>query len=239
MAKYVIVPIVEGPGDFKAVPVLLQNWLRIRRYHRYINVHTDGPIPANGKGNLTADYDRILKRGVEHFVRSAMLREPQADIILVILDSDDDAPESLEADLLARARTQVPDDFPIGVVAAKREYEAWLLAAFASSMFRRSLELEGYRLRQQRLPHGMDVEAISDCEKKLAELIDFGGEQSAGRRTMKYQEALHQGKLTQALPFRPFMSRRSPSFGRLLRVLEDLLSQARRRREDAGRRRTP
>ncbi len=32
MAKYVIVPIVEGDGEVEAAPILLQNWLRFRRY---------------------------------------------------------------------------------------------------------------------------------------------------------------------------------------------------------------
>ena len=43
MAKYVIVPIVEGHGEVDAVPTLLQRWLRFRRY-RNVEVHVDGPV---------------------------------------------------------------------------------------------------------------------------------------------------------------------------------------------------
>jgi hypothetical protein len=236
MAKYVIVPIVEGDGEVEAVPVLLRNWLRFRRYHRNVDVQTDGPVRAHGKGNLIAADDGTLGRGVEHFVRMAMLRQPQPDIILVLLDGDGDLPETLEAVLLARARTQVPHDFPIGVVVANRNYEAWFLTAFASQSFRRSLEQQGYRLNQRSLPLGMDVEAVSSCKRQLESLIDFSGGESTGVRVARYRETIDQKQLTQFLPFRPFMARRSPSFGRLLEQLEELLRQARRRRESRGRR---
>jgi Domain of unknown function (DUF4276) len=238
MAKYVIVPIVEGDGEVQAVPALLRQWLRFRRYHRNVDVHTAGPVTAHGKGNLIAADDRTLGRGVEHFVRIAMLRQPQPDLILILLDGDGAPPETLEAALLARARTQVPHDFPIGVVVANREYEAWFLAAFASRGFRRSLEQRGYYLRQRSLRRGVDVEAVSDCKRQLESLIDFSGGESTGSRAARYRETTDQKEFTQLLPFRPFMARRSPSFGRLLEQLEELLKQA-RRRESAGRRGPP
>ncbi len=81
MAKYVIVPIVEGRGEVDAVPILLRGWLSFRRY-RNVEVHSDGPVYANGKGNIAATHDSILGRGIEHYVRLALLRQPAADIIL-------------------------------------------------------------------------------------------------------------------------------------------------------------
>lgn len=217
MAKYVIVPIVEGRGEVDAVPILLRAWLRFRR-SRNVEVHSDGPIYAHGKGNIAAAYDSILGRGVEHYVRLALLRQPQADIILILLDADEDCPRSLADALLARVRIMVPADFPIGVVVANKEYEAWFLAAFASAKFRRALEEQGLRPRRHSLPRGMDVEAIADCKTRIETLVDF-----------KYKPTKHQPALTRILPFTSGMTRRSRSFRKLLKELHELMMKARRR----------
>jgi Domain of unknown function (DUF4276) len=221
MAKYVIVPIVEGRGELDAVPILLRGWLKFRRY-RNVEVHSEGPVYAGGKGNLTAAHDSVLGRGVEHFTRLAWLRRP--DVILILLDADEECPAMLAAALLARARTRVPHDCPIGVVVAHREYEAWFLAAFAPATFRRALEDRGYRLRQRSLPRGLDVEAVADCKGRIETLIH-----------LKYRPAIHQPALTRILPFKRWMARRSRSFRKLLEELDELLIKARRRRSLAER----
>jgi hypothetical protein len=223
MAKYAIVPIVEGRGEVDAVPILLRAWLRFGRY-RNVEVHPDGPVFANGKGSIAAPHDGILGRGVEHYVRLALLRQPQPDIILVLLDADRDCPRVLAPALLARARTMATAEFPIGVVIANKEYEAWFLAAFASAKFRRALEEQGFHLRQRSLPREMDVEAIVDCKARIETLID-----------VRYKPAKHQPALTQLLPFTPGMTRRSRSFRELLKELHDLLMKARRRRSSRKR----
>ncbi len=51
MPKYVIVPIVEGRGELEALPILLRNWLRYRRY-RNIEVDFAGPVWTGGTGLL-------------------------------------------------------------------------------------------------------------------------------------------------------------------------------------------
>jgi hypothetical protein len=116
---------------------------------------------------------------VEHCTRSEWLRRP--DVILVLLDADEVCPATLAAALLARARTQLPHDCPIGVVVANREYEEWFLAAFASAKFRRELEEQGYRPRRRSLPRGMNVEAVADCKARVETLID-----------LKYKPPIHQ-----------------------------------------------
>ncbi len=218
MYKYVIVPIVEGRGAKEAVPILLRNWLRFRRYHRNVEVDLAGPVFTGGKGTLAAAHDSAWRRGVEHYVHLALLRQP--DVILVLLDADDDCPETLAAGLLARARTLVPADYPIGVAVAKREYEAWFLAAFPTDRFRQGLVQQGFRLTRHSLPRGMDVEAIADCKKEVAKLLGL----------TKYSPTKHQPALTRILPFTRGMSRRSRSFQKLLEELDGLLVQARRRR---------
>ncbi len=113
----------------------------------------------------------------------------------------------------------VAAEFPIGVVVANKEYEAWFLAAFASAKFRRALEKQGFRLRQRSLPRGIDVEAIADCKARIETLID-----------VRYKPAKHQPALTRILPFTPGMVQRSRSFRKLLKELHELLMMARRRR---------
>ena len=63
--------------------------------------------------------------------------------------------------------------FPIGVVIANREYEAWFLAAFASVGFRNALEGQGHRLRTRSLPRGIDIEKVADCKRHIETLVDF------------------------------------------------------------------
>ena len=219
MAKYVIVPIVEGRGEVEAVPILLRSWLRFRRY-RNVDIDLDGPVLAGGKGNLEVAYDRVLGRGVEHYVRLALLGQP--DAILILLDADKECPRTLAAGLLARARTLVPSDYPIGVVVAKREYEAWFLAAFPSTRFRRELMELGKKLNlhltRQSLPRGIDIEGIADCKKYVAGLLGLE----------KYRPTTHQPDLTRILPFTPGMIGRSRSFRKLLKELDELLIRARR-----------
>jgi hypothetical protein len=218
MAKYVIVPIVEGHGEVEAVPILLRRWLEFRRY-RNVDVDLAGPVYAGGRGNITVAHDGENERGIEYYVKIALLH--RSDVILVLLDADKECPRTLAASLLARARALVPPDYPIGVVIAKREYEAWFLAAFPSTRFRQALTILGKR---QSLPRGMEVEEIADCKKEVAKLLGL----------KKYKETIHQPALTQLLPFtRTAMrgiTRRSRSFRKLLKDLHELMVQARRRR---------
>jgi Domain of unknown function (DUF4276) len=223
MAKYVIVPIVEGHGEVAAVPILLERWLRFRRYFN-VEIDVAGPVRAAGQGALKVAHDGESELGIEYYIEIALRRRP--DAIFVLLDADEDCPKVLAPNLLARARTMVPADYPIGVVIAKREYEAWFLAAFPSARFRRSLMGQGFRLERQSLPRGMDVEAVANCKDRIAGLIGLG----------KYEETVHRRALTHILPFAPGMTRRSRSFRKLLKELHELLMKARQRRSLAERR---
>ncbi|MHC5540611.1 hypothetical protein ACYOEI_20525 [Singulisphaera rosea] len=219
MPRYVIVPIVESFGEVKAVPILIQRWLRHRNYHGNVEVDIKGPVRASGVGALKVPHDESDELGIEHYVEIAYLRRP--DIILVLLDADEECPKTLGTSLLARARALVPHDYPIGVVVANREYEAWFLAAFPSTRFRAGLKGAGFALTRQSLPKGTDVESIADCKSAVARLL---GEK-------KYSPTIHQTKLTGHLPFTVGISQRSRSFRKLLKELESLLTQARQRGE--------
>jgi len=94
------------------------------------------------------------------------------------------------------------------------------LAAFPCSRFRAGLTARKYILTRHSLPPRTDVEAIADCKRYVADLIGV----------KKYEPTIHQPALTDILPFTSAMTRRSPSFGRLLKELSLLMGQARRRR---------
>lgn len=213
---YTIVPIVEGQGERAAVPILIRRWLAFRRFRNF-EVEVRGPIRASGKGSLTAAHAAGGDLGVELFVRYALLRIP--DAILILLDADKDCPAKLGPSLLARARTVVAPGFPIGVVVANREYEAWFLAAFGSPSFRRGMAGANYTLTQKSIPRGMDVEAIPGCKSRVAEWIGID----------RYEPTIHQPRLTEHLPFSAAMRRRSRSFRKLLDELERLTAAARAR----------
>ena len=112
-----IVPIVEGPGDVKAVPELLRRVLS-ERLDRY-DIGVLKPKMAKGKGGL-------IKR-LENFIGYAALTDGCV-AILVLLDADDDCPKELGFELAGRARATALS-IPTVVVCAKREYESWFLAS--------------------------------------------------------------------------------------------------------------
>ena len=201
----------------------MQRWLNFRRY-RNIEIHAVGPVRASGRGSITVAHDKENGLGIEYYVEMALLRDPQPDVILILIDADEDCPRKLAPSLLARARALVPPDYPIGLVVANREYEAWFLAAFPSIRFRQALTVLGkkleFRLTRRSLPRGMDVEEIADCKKEVAKLLGL----------KKYKVRIHQPALTEILPFTPGMTQRSRSFRKLLKVLHELLVGARRRR---------
>jgi len=218
MTRYVIVPIVEGHGEVQAVPILIQRWLQHRRFHLNFSLDVKGLVRASGNGALKVAHNADDELGVEHYIEYALLRRP--DAIIVILDADDDAPASLGPVLLDRARASVPSDFPICVVLAVREFEAWFLSAFPSPVFRANLEASGYILSRRTLPRGTDVETIANCKAYVARLIGIP----------KYEPTTHQPALTGILPFTQAMCRRSPSFARLLTELDSLMQRVRRHR---------
>jgi len=114
--------IVEGRAEVEAVPLLL------RRIQQEIDpgfyLETSKPIRVARNKLVKAD---VLENAVELAARQ--LRSPRA--ILILIDADDDCPAQLGPKLLARAQA-AHSDVPIAVVLAKREYEAWFLAAIES-----------------------------------------------------------------------------------------------------------
>lgn len=114
-----IVVIVEGKGEVQAVPVLL------RRIAAEIApaaaVHVSRPIRVHRDG--------IVQQGeLERYLNIAISEGGPDAAILILLDANGDCPAELGPKLLKRAREARPDK-RIQVVLAKREYEAWFIAA--------------------------------------------------------------------------------------------------------------
>lgn len=211
--RYRILAIVEGQGEERAVPVLLRRWFRHRRYHNFET--PDLAIRAPGSGALKCAHDADEDLGIESYVERAAAERP--DGILVLLDADDEclerarsARKGLGPELRDRARA-IAKHIPIEVVVADREYEAWFLTGLAA------LRKAG------KVPPGAPfevggIESIRDCKKPLRNIL--------GR---PYEPTIDQPDFTQALPFTPTMSRRSRSYGELLRALDALTRAARAR----------
>ena len=113
----VIVPIVEGPGDQAAAPVLLSRLMHDRMQRPELGIAS--AINAKDKGAL-------IKR-FENYIGYAR-KTPGCAAILVLLDADDDCPVELGEVLAKRARVAAYD-VPTVVVCANREYENWFLAS--------------------------------------------------------------------------------------------------------------
>ena len=216
-ARYLVLAIVEGHGEERAIPLLLRRWFRRRRFFNFET--PDLAIRAPGAGALKCPHEADEDLGIESYVALAAAARP--DAILVVLDADDEciarraaSRTGLGPELRDRARKVAPH-IPIEVVVADREYEAWFLAGLVS------LRRAGKVPAGPRIP-GERIEEKRDCKKILRSLL--------GR---PYEEATDQAELTTALPLTPGMARRSPSYGKLLRALDALARAARRRRSGA------
>lgn len=129
--SFTISSIVEGHGEVSSVPILIR---RIAALHQP-SMLVEAPRP------LRAPADRLRRHGeLERYVELAARSVGPSGGVLVLLDADDDAdcPARLGPELLARCVAQ-RGDMPISVVLAKREFEAWFLAAAASIAGRRGL----------------------------------------------------------------------------------------------------
>ena len=123
-----VATIVEGDGEVAAVPLLLRRLAAWRTPERYPDV-----LPP-----IRVRRDRFLNRD-EEFQRHLQLAAAKCEDggwVLVLFDADDDCPARLAARVLARAGACVPHR-RVSVVIAKREFEAWFIAAAES--------LNGYR----------------------------------------------------------------------------------------------
>jgi hypothetical protein len=128
-----------------------------------------------------------------------------------LVDSDDDCPAELGPELLSRA-VATRSDMPISVVLAKREYEAWFIAAAES--------LRGWRGLPEDLEAPRAPEDIRGAKEWLKKRL-----RKVGRT---YTETADQQALTWAFALDAAIHG-SPSFKRcyqeILRLLNELQTQ--------------
>jgi hypothetical protein len=190
-----LVCIVEGHGEVDAVPILVRRLAQTMQPGLALQIEQPLRVPRN----------RLTKpRELERAVELAGRRVGPDGAVLLILDSDDECPASLAPSLLTRAR-EARSDLAIGVVLAKREFEAWFLAAADSLRGKRGLDAS--------LTAPDDPESIRGAKEWLTARM------APDRR---YVETLDQAAL--AATFDLELARRAPSFDKLYRQVAALIS---------------
>ncbi len=199
--------VVEGDGEVAALPILIRRAalpILIRRIAQRVDlglyVHVPRPVlmKRNKAGNQFGD----LERAIELALRQVQARPPAA--ILVLPDTDEDDPAVLGRDILPRVQSRCRHT-PSAVVLARREYEAWFLAAAES--------LRGHRGLSDNLPPPADPEGIRDAKGWLRNHMP---------RNRKYTETADQPALTDRFDLDLARSR-SPSFDVCFQEIERLL----------------
>jgi len=191
-----IVPIVEGDGDFQAVPILLR-----RALAENLNNYAWEIARPKIAHSLPA-----LRKRLSDFIRYAQM-EPDCGAILILLDLDDGCPKEQACLLVEEIRKEYLR-CPVAVVLVHREYEAWFLASAES--------LRGYHNLQEDLHPPESPETIRDAKGWLSEHMPNG---------IIYKETSHQPAMTTQMDFELLKSR-SRSFLRLLHALEQLTNSA-------------
>lgn len=192
--------IVEGHGEVKALPIVLRRVLAelqaasVFRILKPIRQPRDRLIKANE-----------LEKAIELASRDISRRGG----ILVVLDSEGEAPCQLGPRLLARAKAAA-GQIPTRVVLANREWECWYLASIAS--------LAGHRGLRPDAEAPENPEAIRGAKEWLARNMEPG---------KAYSETLDQPAF--AALFDLDAARTLPSFSKFCRDVNGLLEDARQR----------
>jgi hypothetical protein len=186
----VLVPIVEGPGDMAAVPLLVRRALQARERWDWTVGH------AKKAGGVNT-----FRNKAEAFLRYAA-QEPDCGGILVLLDLDDGCACD-EARALAEQARSFLLPVPVTIVLACREYEAWFLASLPTLAGNDGLpadltypgpvenprDVKGWLTAQ--MPRGRAYKETTHQEKFTARL-DFGLAQERSRSFQRLCHAIDQ-----------------------------------------------
>jgi hypothetical protein len=148
----VIVPIVEGQSEERAMGVLMRRVL-----------HDLGVFEVQVARPFRVKRQRVVR--ADELERSIILAERSrtgASAVFIVLDADDDCPAEMVPQLLERARQHTR--LPVCVVFPKVEIEAWLLAAVDS--------LRGIRGIRNDAEPPANPEAVRDCKGALTRLME-------------------------------------------------------------------
>ena len=192
-----IVTIVEGHGEVEAVPILLRRI--VEAVAPNANVEVMPPIRVDR-------YKLVKPTELERAIELAARIATGDGYVLVLLDADDDCPAELGPDLLRRASEARPDR-AIRVALAKREYEAWFVAAVTSIVGQASIREDALAPE--------DAEGIRDAKGWLTRQMP---------EAHSYRPTRHQALLTRYFDL-DAARRGAPSFDKLWRDLSTLLVQ--------------
>jgi hypothetical protein len=183
-----IQPIVEGDGEFAALPVLMR---------RLIQIANAFPLGVN-RPIRRPRTELVREDGVRRAVLLARSR-PNCDGILILFDGDDDCPRDIAPRVEAWGRAEA-NPLPCYVVMPNREYEAWFLATIES--------LRGTRgIRHDATPHP-DPESPRGAAEELRRRM---------ARNRAYSKTADQPALTAVFDMAA-AHRRCRSFRRLVRA---------------------
>jgi hypothetical protein len=205
-----IVCVVEGQGEQRAVPILVERILQRLRREKRVSVDRANTLCAKCGDRITQPYDEARQIGVEYFVKQAARQKPTG--ILVVVDAEERCmkrepnDEKLGPHLLARAK-HAADGIPVAVVVANRMFEAWILADF------HSLRARGHLVPMAHLPRWKEPEEFGGCKGWMPQLLG-----------QPYRESVDQARLSEhvSLPLRKHIRARSKSFWKLFREVDKL-----------------
>ena len=190
-----VASIVEGHGECEAVPILVRRIAQTLDPALAPVVHPVIRVPAS----------KLVKQGeIERAIELAARKNAGQGGILVLLDCDDGCPAEDGPALLQRA-VKARSDLPVSVVFAKREFEAWFLAAAES--------LRGQRGLPDDFTGPPDPEAIRGAKEWLEDRLPRG---------LGYSESSDQPALTAVFDMNA--ARRADSFDKCHREIVRLLN---------------
>ena len=198
MTQVRVAAIVEGHGEVEAVPILI----------RRIAAELDPTTAVNVDPVLRVPASSLLKNGeLERQVERAARKLQGKGCILVLIDCDwaGGCPAITGPDLAKRAG-RARSDMPISVVLAKKEYEAWFIAAAES--------LRGQRGLPQDLSPDPLPEDIRGAKEWLSDRMPRG---------RPYSATTDQPALTKVFDMN--MARRADSFDKCYREIIALLKR--------------
>jgi hypothetical protein len=198
MEEVRLAAIVEGHGEYEAVPIL------IRRIAQTI---APGFVPKV-LHPLRVPASRLMKEGeMERSVELAARKLRGQGGILVVLDCDwDNGCPALDGPALLKRAMDVRGDLPIAVILAKKEFEAWFLAAAES--------LRGKHGLPNDLQSPARPEDICGAKEWLSDKMPYG---------QSYAETTDQPAFTAMFDMRT--ARRADSFDKCYREIERMLKQ--------------
>ncbi len=192
-----LLPLVEG--DRTAVPALVQRLLRAGGHHDwYVDTRRLKEV-----GGLVA-----FRKRLDNFLCYLRVEAPGAVLVLLDLDLEDHCPK-VEAPALAKDIRDARLPFPVAVVFAHREYEAWFLAG-----------IESIAAHVETLTDGLCYEDELEERRGVKEWLT--AQMPSGRR---YKETTDQKRFTGLLDL-DLARARSRSFRRLCHAVDELVQHA-------------